>query len=440
MKKLYENDQNSLIRKVDIKKYLLVLIYFVLPLITISTGFLLLLKLLIPTYAIISGSRSRTLITFFFIAPFAIAYTYMIYTQLYKKVAAEFKLKQNIIKSLRRTEERYRALFNSASDAVLIHAVDGHIIDANLTACDMLNYSRDEIIQLNIKEIEASQENNSQYVYANQMQNTFCETEYSGKNGTVIPVEVNSSYIEYNNITAVMVIARNIVERKKAEEQLFIYQKQLRSLAAKLSFVQEEERRKIAVDLHDFIGQNLAISKIKLQLILHENKNQPQVQEVLGLIEQTIPFIRNLTTILSPTILYDLSFKSALEWLGEHFQKHYKMDVILSYDEQLKNTILPENIKVILFQSARELLMNTVKHSKAHCAYINVNKEGEYFTVCVEDNGIGFDYTKLFHTFDNQFTFGLFSVKERIEYAGGIFQVESEPGKFTKVNLKIPIN
>lgn len=439
MARLQDNNQNSPIKKIDIKRYLLVLIYFILPLITISTGLLLLLKLLVPTYEIISGSRSHHIISLIFIAPFAVAYTYMIYTQLYKKVAAELKLKQNIIKSLRRTEERYRTLFNSASDAVIIQSVNGNIIDANKVACSMLGYDRDEIIQLNIKQIESAEEHSSAGFDKSKHQNLFCETLYTAKNGTAIPVEVNSSYIEYNNMTAVMVIARNIVERKKAEEQLLVYQKQLRSLAAKVSLVQEEERRKIAVDLHDFIGQNLAISKIKLQLILHDNKEQPQVQEVLGLIEQTIPFVRNLTTILSPTILYDLSFKSALEWLCEHFQKHYKLDVILNFDDQLKNTILPENIKVILFQSTRELLMNTVKHAKAHCAYINVNKDGEYFKVSVEDNGNGFDFTGLFNTFDNQFRFGLFSVKERVEYTGGTFQVESEPGKFTRVILRVPI-
>lgn len=435
-----ENNQNSITRKLDIKKYILVLIYFILPLITISTGLLLLLKLLIPTYEIISGSKTGSFITLAFIAPFAVAYTYMIYTQLYKKIAAELKLRHNIIRSLRRSEERYRVLFNSASDAVIIHNIDGTIIDANKAAREMLNYTRDEIVSMSINHIGANQNNKTSLPDLTKQQNLFCETVYTGKYGNEIPVEVNQSYIEYNNITAVMVVVRNITERKKAEEQLLIYQKQLRSLAAKLSFVQEEERRKIAVDLHDIIGQNLAISKIKLQLILHDDNTQHQAREVLNLIEQTIPFIRNLTTILSPAILYDLSFKAAMEWLCEHFQKLHKLDVILNYNAGLQDCVLPENLKIILFQSARELLMNIVKHAKVQTAYITINNEEKYFIVSVEDHGAGFDYTKLFNTFDNQFRFGLFSVKERIEYAGGIFLVESEPGKYSRINLKVPIN
>jgi signal transduction histidine kinase len=235
-----------------------------------------------------------------------------------------------------------------------------------------------------------------------------------------------------------MIMARDITERKKSEKQLIAYQLQLKNMAAKLSLVQEEERRKIAVDLHDYIGQNLAISKIKLQLALFENQDQPQIREVLDLINQTIPFIRNLTTSLSPTILYDLSFKSALEWLCEDIQKHYKLDVELNYYD-LKDIVLSNDVKIILFQSVRELLINSIKHSKANNALITVSRINGYFKVSVEDKGAGFDISKLFKTFNSNSGFGLFSTKERIEFIGGEFSAESEIGKFTKISLMVPV-
>jgi PAS domain S-box-containing protein len=351
------------------------------------------------------------------------------------------RLRQSMINALKKSEERYKKLFNGASEAIFIHDFDGNIVEANRVACEKLKYSKSKLLTMNINNITIKKDflsNNNRSEEFDIEDKLFYETEFVDINGNLIAFETDSTIIEYKDSRYLMVMARDITERKKSEQQLIIYQQQLKSMAAKLSLVQEEERRKIAVDLHDYIGQNLAISKIKLQLALYENKNLPQINEVLVLINQTIPFIRNLTTSLSPTILYDLSFKSALEWLCEDIQKHYKHDVILYYEDS-EDINLSNDVKIILFQSVRELLINSVKHSKVNNAFITVHNSNGYFKVSVEDKGAGFDVDNLFRTFNSYSGFGLFSTKERIEFIGGEFSAESEIGKFTKISLKVPV-
>ncbi len=118
---------------------------------------------------------------------------------------------------------------------------------------------------------------------------------------------------------------RDITERKASEEKIRVYEEQLRSLASELTLLEERERRRIANDLHDHIGQNLALSKIKLgelRASVSSSLVKP-LHEIHGLIEQTIQYTRSLTFELSPPILYELGFEAAVEWLAEQIQEKH---------------------------------------------------------------------------------------------------------------------
>ncbi|MFZ3137567.1 MAG: PAS domain S-box protein [Thermodesulfovibrionales bacterium] len=141
------------------------------------------------------------------------------------------------------------------------------------------------------------------------------------KNGEVFPVQLTSIAVKDANGMPIGIITacEDITERKETEKKLIDYQKQLQSLASQLSLIEEQERRRIATDLHDHIGQTLALCKIKLGALYESTPHNlaGSLNEIRGLLEQTIQYTRSLTFELSPPILYELGFEAALEWLGE---------------------------------------------------------------------------------------------------------------------------
>jgi PAS domain S-box-containing protein len=234
--------------------------------------------------------------------------------------------------------------------------------------------------------------------------------------------------------------AQDITQRKEAEEKLMLYQQQLRSLASELSLAEERLRRRIAAELHDHIAQNLAISKIKLESLASdaESKQANSLKEVVDLISQTIDATRMLTFEMSPPILYELGFEAAVDWLARQTRQRFGLDVEFINDEKSKP--LDIDIRVLLFQAVRELLVNIVKHAKAKKAIIYARAVDDSIQVTVEDDGIGFDVATLDHTKD--FTkggFGLFNIRERLDQIGGSVIIHSGQKKGSRFILTAPI-
>ncbi len=233
---------------------------------------------------------------------------------------------------------------------------------------------------------------------------------------------------------------QEINERRKVEEKLNSYQKQLRSLASEVSLVEERERRRIAVGLHDDIGQNLYIAKIKLealQVSLSSIGLDRSLEDVINYIEQTIHRARSLTFELSPPVLYELGFEPALEWLTERIYEQHGILPLFEDDKQPKPLDL--EVMILLYQSVRELLVNIVKHARATSAKVSVMRKGDEVRIDVTDDGVGFDFEEATYHVDKDGVFGLFSIRERLDYLGGYLEVKSKPGKGTMVSLITPL-
>ena len=233
----------------------------------------------------------------------------------------------------------------------------------------------------------------------------------------------------------------DITQRKLAEKKLITYQNKLRSLASELSLAEERERRLIAAELHDRIGQTLAMTKIKLgalrELALSPNLVKG-LDEIRGLIEQTIRDTRSLTLELSPPILYELGFEAAVEWLTEQIQEQHGILIQFESDSQLKP--LSQDVRVLLFKVVQELLHNVVKHAQARTAKVSLRRNGDKIRIVVEDGGVGF-YTDEARSRTGQMGgFGLFSACERLDHIGGHFEVNSKPGHGTRVTILAPLN
>jgi signal transduction histidine kinase len=232
----------------------------------------------------------------------------------------------------------------------------------------------------------------------------------------------------------------DITERRESEEKIRTYQEQLQSLASELSLTEERERRRLATVLHDHIAQLLVVAKGKFEKMqestLYRSLAKP-MEEIRRLIEESIRYTRSLVFELSPPILYELGFEPAMEWLAEHMQEQYGLVVSIEDDDLPKP--LDNEARVLLFRAVRELLFNVLKHAQASCALVCMRRDGEHLRVIVEDNGVGFAPDKLSALSGKIEGFGLFSIRERLNYFGGRMEIESTPGEATRVILTVPL-
>jgi PAS domain S-box-containing protein len=228
---------------------------------------------------------------------------------------------------------------------------------------------------------------------------------------------------------------------KATEQELLDYQAQLKSLASQLSLAEERERRRVAAELHDRIGQSLAVSKLQLDTLWASAPSgdlAKTLKEVCNSIDQTIQNTRSLTFDLSSPILYELGFEAAVaEWLTEQVgQKH---DIATEFEDDELPKPLDESVCVLLFRDVRELLVNVIKHARARKVKVSIRKRDDTICVSVEDDGVGFDPDRIAPTPTQTGGFGLFSIRERLEQLGGRLKIESQPGKGSKITMTAPL-
>lgn len=234
-------------------------------------------------------------------------------------------------------------------------------------------------------------------------------------------------------------INKTLEERVKTRTAaLESYQDQLRSLVSELSKAEEQERQRLAAELHDNLGQILAMGKMKAdQVSQSQDKDSVGIDELRELLEDAIAYTRELMSELKPPpSLQDEALIKSIEWISKKMDKH-GLEVTIEDDEQPKP--LSNEIQRTLIQFVRELLFNVIQHASVYKAHIKVNRINQHVTVSVEDEGIGFDTNKIEYIPAEKKGFGLFKIRERIELLGGIFEIDSELGAGTKVTLHIPL-
>jgi signal transduction histidine kinase len=212
---------------------------------------------------------------------------------------------------------------------------------------------------------------------------------------------------------------------------------ELRGLAAELDAAESRERRQLARDLHDDLGQTLAAARLHLGALGRAAPQQVQegAARVAELIDQANRATRSLAAQLAPPMLDDLGLPDALEWLGEEIQRSYGLKVTVVDDGQPK-PLTPE-ARSILYRATRELLINAAKHARSESAEVEIERADDTIVVRVRDNGVGFD-ASVPRAAKGQ-GLGLPSVRERLAFIGGRAEVTSIPGDGTLVTLSAPL-
>ena len=235
-----------------------------------------------------------------------------------------------------------------------------------------------------------------------------------------------------------LLLEEDIRKRIAAEERILTYQDRLRSLASKMADVQEEERRRIAESIHDNLGHLLTAIQLKAASVLGVVKDAPgsrDLNSILVLTDQALVAARNLTYDLSPPPLYSASLESALEWLTLLYKDRYGLNVELTCDEI--GVAIDKQIGLAVYRGASELLLNVVKHSGTGSASVKMSRSGDLLEVTVNDAGKGFDPE---FEIGGGAGFGLFNVRERVEYLGGEFSIESAAGLGATAVIRIPLH
>jgi len=363
-----------------------------------------------------------------------------------ERLVLELNRRKLIEEMLRKGAERYKNLFENSPIGIYRTNPDGRILMANPTLVRMLGYN-------SFNELASSASKKADYeptylkkkikkrLDKGERVRGF-EAKWKRYDNTVIHVRENAKAIRAADGAVLYYegTVEDISERKKAEEKIDSYQKQLRSLASDLSLAEERERRRIATILHDHIGQVLAISKIKLGALLEQAKTSAfiaNLKEVREHIEQAILYTRSLTFELSPPILYELGLEAALEWLTE--QVHEQHGIVYEFENDNHPKPVSDEIRVFLFTAVRELLVNVAKHAGAQKVKVTVRRIGDTISIHVADNGVGFSISRMNSYLDKNKGFGLFSIRERMSHLGGQMDIRSQRGRSARICLVAPL-
>jgi len=342
--------------------------------------------------------------------------------------------------ALRESEERYRELFENARDAMYVHDLDGTYTSINHAAEELSGYSREEIIGHNFTEFVGKE-------HIKQVRERFCsklaqegettyEVEVIAKDGRRVPVEVSSRAIyEKGVIVGVQGTARDITERKQAQDALQMFSRQLIE-------AQEDERRRIARELHDQIGQVLTAVKMNLhavQRVCQTKEAGAHIKDNIEAVDEALRLVRDLSVDLRPALLDDLGFVTALHWYVARYAKRTGLCAEVLIKLKDPNERFSREVETACFRIAQEALTNVVRHARANRALVRLLKKENVLSLSIKDDGIGFDPEALRKRAPRAAKLGLLGMQERAHAAGGVLEIRSVISKGTEIRLELPL-
>jgi PAS domain S-box-containing protein len=360
-------------------------------------------------------------------------------------------------RALRESQRLLNKTFASLRDCLLIIAAESRtIVDCNPATTKLFGYNREEVVGHSVRLLHVDDAEFERFrelaVQAIREKGYLRIPTFQMKrqNGEVFATQhsVMPLYDEDGVLVSWVSVIRDITEEKRSEEKLGEYRRKLRKLAAELTVVEARERRAIAAELHENLGQVLATAKLKiapLRTLVADSGLQPRIEEVQGLVEEALQQTRSLTYQLSSPILYQLGLEAALKWLAENMERQHSYRV--TFTRLGESGEVREESSVFLFSAVRELLVNVAKHAGASEVAIRLRWLDDGVEVLVKDNGKGFRRAGLSSLWDlnigapdSQDGFGLFNIYERVSDLGGRVSLRSEPLKGTAVKIHLPLD
>jgi PAS domain S-box-containing protein len=356
------------------------------------------------------------------------------------------------ISDLKRTEEALaksegmlQGLFDFAPDTVVVVGHDGRIVRVNAQVEQMFGYSRDELVGKTIEVLipdrlrAAHTGHRANYLLEPHTRPMGAGLELYGKrkDGSEFPVDIMLSPMEAEAGRVVIGVVRDITRRRHAEAAQREYAERLKLLSRRLMEVQEAERRNIALELHDEIGQVLTGLKLTLEMgsRLSGSEVSASLEQARLLVNDLMARVRKLSLDLRPAMLDDLGLLPTLLWHIEHYTSQTQVRVDFKHSGLQKRRFAPA-VETAAYRVVQEALTNIARHAQVDEATVRISTHQQTLLIEVEDLGNGFDVEA---TLAASETCGLSGMRERAVLLGGLLTVESQPGVGTRLLAELSI-
>lgn len=340
------------------------------------------------------------------------------------------------------TEQHYRYLFANASDAIWVHDMEGRMLVANKACEKLTGYNRRELVGMRAsrfltpESLDTAREVRHKLFDGETLEQPY-EQRLVRKDGkTRILMMATSLVVIGGEVKGFQHIARDVTEEKEMQENMRYYVQQI-------TRVQEDERKRIARELHDDMAPLLLLLLQRLDAI--SSRPRPKLpdwlkKELEGARKQAVEALEGLRRCaqdLRPRILDDLGLIPALEWMTENLGKKYGVDARVEINGTEHN--LPSEVQLLLFRIAQEALSNIRRHSRASQALVKLEFGKDRVRMTVSDNGHGFELPEKPESLASNGKLGIIGMHERARLLGGSLKIQSELGKGTQVVAEVPL-
>jgi PAS domain S-box-containing protein len=346
--------------------------------------------------------------------------------------------------ALRESELKYATLVEDALIGVYI-IQDGKIEFANEKFADIYGYSKDELFGMDsLNLVHPDDRPLVKKLREKRLRDEKVPAEYESKglkkNGDIIWVMRSFSQITYKGRPAISGIVADISKRRRAEEALLKSDKELRVLSNQLLSAEEKERKRIARELHDGIGQALSAIKFSVENALLELRaatnpiDLGSLEAVIPLTQKTIEEVRSIVKDLRPSILDDLGILATIGWFCREFQNVYA-GIRIETTIDVEENEVPMHLKTTIYRIMQEALNNVAKHSQASFVHLQLKKNESHLSLSIQDNGQGFNLDRAMALRTSSRGIGLASMRERAELSGAGFEINSAVASGTMIKV-----
>jgi len=342
--------------------------------------------------------------------------------------------------ALRTSQESYEELFTNASDAIWVHGMDGKIVIANKACEKVTGYPPDELKGKNVSELmppdalSIAREVKTKLLKGQSIDQRY-DQRLIKKDGSEAIIELFTRLIKADSKpSAFQNIARDVTEERKLRDNL-------RVQIHRTLMAQEEERKRIARELHDDIAQSILLLSRRLDILISAGAHKPpkasvsELEHIQNIANEAYRSLQRYARDLRPSILDQMGLVAALNWLAEELGKELGTKTTVKAD---KLPPLPSETELAMFRIAQEALNNVRKHAQASKINITVKFDSNNVKMTITDNGKGFSAPRLTGDLAREGKLGILGMEERARLIGGNLQIKSEPGKGTTVLAKAP--
>lgn len=346
--------------------------------------------------------------------------------------------------ALRASAVRFRAIFDNANTGIV--ATDEHdgVGYFNEAFRKMLDRTGETLRRLTLADFTHPDDLQRERrlldeIRTGERENYRLEKRYLRPDGSILWVDSSVSPIrdQDRRIVSFVGVVYDVTERKEAELALSDSRQKLRALAAHQMRMLEEDRKHVAREIHDELGQLLTALKMDLSLLRMGTADKPELQDRLAgmreIVEHTIDVVRHVASNLRPSAL-DLGLLPAIEWLADDFSARWEIPCEFDAGEG-GEFVLDDTMSTAVFRVIQESLTNIARHAGAQRVSIRLRHDPGHLEVTVGDDGQGFDLEAV----TRKKTFGLFGMRERVLAVGGRLDIDTRPGAGTRILISLPL-